>query len=60
MRTTYEAAWRLLDLLGNDRGPMLLLAASELRECLEAEGIPVSQPPAENPYFQETIYEVRD
>lgn len=49
---TYAAAWRLLDMLGNDRGPMLSLAAAEFRACLLREqAMEESQPPAKNPYF---------
>jgi hypothetical protein len=52
-RTTYEAAWRLLEMIGNDRGPMLSGAAADFRACLLREREPQeSRPPAENPYFQ--------
>jgi hypothetical protein len=52
-RTTYEAAWRLLEMIGNDRGPMLSRAAAEFRACLLREHEPgKNRPPAENPYFQ--------
>jgi hypothetical protein len=52
-RTTYYAAWRLLELIGNDRGPMLSRAAAELRACLLGEQEPEeARPPVENPYFQ--------
>jgi hypothetical protein len=33
-QSTYDAAWRLLELIGEGRGPMLSLAAAELRACL--------------------------
>jgi hypothetical protein len=53
-RTTYEAAWRLLEMIGNNRGPMLACAAAEFRSCLLREQEPKeSRPPAENPYFHE-------
>lgn len=49
---TYAAAWRLLDMLGNDRGPILSRAAAEFRACLLREQVmEESKPPAENPYF---------
>jgi len=49
---TYATAWRLLDMLGNDRGPMLSLAAAELRACLLREQpTEESRPPEKNPYF---------
>ena len=52
-RTTYEAAWRLLEMIGDDRGPMLSRAAAEFRACLLREQEPQeSSPPAENPYIQ--------
>lgn len=54
-RTTYEAAWRLLELIGHDRGPILSRAASELRACLLREQVAESKPPAENPYFQASV-----
>ena len=50
---TYDAAWRLLEVIGEDRGPMLSRAAAELRACLMREQVrEESRPPAENPYFQ--------
>ena len=52
-RATYEAAWRLLEMIGNDRGPMLSRAAAEFRACLLREHEPEkNRPPPENPYFQ--------
>lgn len=49
---TYATAWRLLDMLGNDRGPMLSRAAAEFRACLLREQVvDESKPPAEKPYF---------
>jgi hypothetical protein len=54
-RTTYAAAWRLLELIGNDRGPILSRAASELRACLLREQMVESLPQAENPYFQASV-----
>ena len=33
-QSTHEAAWRLLELIGEGRGPMLSRAAAELRACL--------------------------
>lgn len=59
MRTTYETAWRLLDLLGHDRPPVLQAAIDEFRRAMELEDWVVSQIP-ENPYFQEQANEVRD
>jgi hypothetical protein len=54
-RTTYEAAWRLLEMIGNNRGPLLSRAAAEFRACLLREQEPEeSRPPAENPYIQVT------
>lgn len=51
-QSTYDAAWRLLELIGEDRGPMLSRAAAELRACLQSERERhESRPPAENPYF---------
>jgi hypothetical protein len=55
-RTTYEAAWRLLEVIGDNRGPMLLDTAAEFRACLLREREPEeSRPPAENPYIQAAI-----
>jgi hypothetical protein len=53
-RPTYEAAWQLLEMIGNDRGPMLSRAAAEFHACLLREQEPEeSRPPTENPYIQE-------
>jgi hypothetical protein len=55
-RTTYEAAWRLLEVIGDNRGPVLLDAAAEFRACLLREREPEeSAPPTENPYIQAAI-----
>ena len=52
-RPTYEAAWRLLEMIGENRGPMLSRAAAEFRACLLREQEPrESRALAENPYFQ--------
>ena len=52
-QSTYDAALRLLQLIGEYRGPMLSRAAAELRACLRSERERhESRPPAENPYFQ--------
>ena len=59
-RTTYEAAWRLLEVVGDNRGPMLLDAAAEFRACLLREREPEeSRPPAENPYVQAAILDFK-
>ena len=55
-RTTYEAAWRLLEMIGDNRGPLLSRAAAEFRACLLREREPEeNRPPAENPYIQAAI-----
>ncbi len=36
-RSTYEAAWRLLEMIGENRGPMLSRAAAEFRASLLRE-----------------------
>lgn len=52
-QSTYDAAWRLLELIGDDGGPMLSRAAAEFRACLLRERVKEeSRSPAENPYFQ--------
>ena len=52
-QSTYDAAWRLLQLIGDDRGPMLSRAAAEFRALLMRERVrDESRPPVENPYFQ--------
>ena len=52
-RPTYEAAWRLLEMIGDNRGPMLSGAAAEFRACLLREReLEESRPPTENPYIQ--------
>ena len=55
-QSTYEAACRLLELIGDDRGPMLSRAAAELRDCLQREEVrEESRLPAENPYLQASV-----
>ena len=57
---TYEAAWRLLEVIGDDRGPVLLDAAAEFRACLLREGeLEESRPPAENPYVQAAVLDFK-
>ena len=52
-QSTYDAAWRLLELIGDDRGPMLSRAAAEFRACLLRDRArEESRSPTENPYFQ--------
>ena len=59
-RTTYEAAWRLLEMIGDNRDPMLLDAAAEFRACLLREREPEeSRPPAENPYVQAAVLDFK-
>ena len=55
-QSTYDAAWRLLELIGDDRGPMLSRAAAEFRACLLRDQVrEESRAPVENPYFQSCL-----